>query len=422
MKILKKGVNDLRAELIMVGTELLLGEIVDTNATFLARNLADLGIDVFFKSTVGDNRERVGGVLTEALKRSDVVIMSGGLGPTDDDLTREVVSEVMDAPLVEDQEVLRDLEEWFAERYGNADMPRHNRKQALFPSGSRVISNPVGTAPGFWVEREGKVVVALPGVSQELKAMFSESVLPALMQKGTGEMLVTRNLHFAGIGESNLEEILEDLLREQSNPTLALYASGGTVRVRMAVKAETREAGLALMAPVETEIRRRTKEYLYGVDGQSLEQVVAEILLQKKLTLALAESCTGGLIGHRLTNVSGSSGFLDRGYVVYSNQAKMDELGVKQSTLEEFGAVSEQTAREMAEGARRAAKTDLGLAVTGIAGPTGGTDSKPVGLVYISLASNGDTIVQRHLWKGTREQIKNRAALMALRLLWQANE
>jgi nicotinamide-nucleotide amidase len=323
---------------------------------------------------------------------------------------------------VEDQEVLRDLEEWFAERYGNADMPRHNRKQALFPSGSRVISNPVGTAPGFWVEREGKVVVALPGVSQELKAMFSESVLPALMQKGTGEMLVTRNLHFAGIGESNLEEILEDLLREQSNPTLALYASGGTVRVRMAVKAETREAGLALMAPVETEIRRRTKEYLYGVDGQSLEQVVAEILLQKKLTLALAESCTGGLIGHRLTNVSGSSGFLDRGYVVYSNQAKMDELGVKQSTLEEFGAVSEQTAREMAEGARRAAKTDLGLAVTGIAGPTGGTDSKPVGLVYISLASNGDTIVQRHLWKGTREQIKNRAALMALRLLWQANE
>jgi len=422
MKILKKGVNDLRAELIMVGTELLLGEIVDTNATFLARNLADLGIDVFFKSTVGDNRERVGGVLTEALKRSDVVIMSGGLGPTDDDLTREVVSEVMDAPLVEDQEVLRDLEEWFAERYGNADMPRHNRKQALFPSGSRVISNPVGTAPGFWVEREGKVVVALPGVSQELKAMFSESVLPALMQKGTGEMLVTRNLHFAGIGESNLEEILEDLLREQSNPTLALYASGGTVRVRMAVKAETREAGLALMAPVETEIRLRTKEYLYGVDGQSLEQVVAEILLQKKLTLALAESCTGGLIGHRLTNVSGSSGFLDRGYVVYSNQAKMDELGVKQSTLEEFGAVSEQTAREMAEGARRAAKTDLGLAVTGIAGPTGGTDSKPVGLVYISLASNGDTIVQRHLWKGTREQIKNRAALMALRLLWQANE
>ncbi|HHT68054.1 MAG TPA: competence/damage-inducible protein A [Firmicutes bacterium] len=412
----------MRAELIMVGTELLLGEIVDTNATFLARNLADLGIDVFFKSTVGDNRERVGGVLTEALKRSDVVIMSGGLGPTDDDLTREVVSEVMDAPLVEDQEVLRDLEEWFAERYGNADMPRHNRKQALFPSGSRVISNPVGTAPGFWVEREGKVVVALPGVSQELKAMFSESVLPALMQKGTGEMLVTRNLHFAGIGESNLEEILEDLLREQSNPTLALYASGGTVRVRMAVKAETREAGLALMAPVETEIRRRTKEYLYGVDGQSLEQVVAEILLQKKLTLALAESCTGGLIGHRLTNVSGSSGFLDRGYVVYSNQAKMDELGVKQSTLEEFGAVSEQTAREMAEGARRAAKTDLGLAVTGIAGPTGGTDSKPVGLVYISLASNGDTIVQRHLWKGTREQIKNRAALMALRLLWQANE
>ncbi len=410
----------MQAELIMIGTELLLGEVVDTNATFLARNLADLGIDVFYKSTVGDNFERVSGVLLQALGRSDVMIISGGLGPTDDDLTREVVSQITGRPLVVDEGVLGDIEDWFAQRYSHSAMPAHNRKQALFPSGSQIIPNPVGTAPGFCLEKDGKMIIALPGVPQELQAMFSASVAPALKQRNSGQVLVTRNLHFVGIGESSLEELLADLLSEQTNPTLALYASGGTVRVRMAVKADTQEAGLELISPLEQEIRLRTKDYLYGTDGESLEQVVAQILLDRQLKLALAESCTGGLIGHRLTSVPGSSGFLNRGYVVYSNQAKMEDLGVKQTTLNRFGAVSEQTAREMAEGARLRAGADFGLAVTGIAGPGGGTPAKPVGLVYISLASSGDTIVQQHLWKGTREQIKNRTALMALRLLWQA--
>lgn len=410
----------MQAELIMVGTELLLGEVVDTNATFLARNLADLGIDVFYKSTVGDNFERVSGVLLQALGRSDVMIISGGLGPTDDDLTREIVSQITGRPLVVDEGVLGDIEDWFAQRYSHSAMPAHNRKQALFPSGSQIIPNPVGTAPGFCLEKDGKMIIALPGVPQELQAMFSASVAPVLKQRNSGQVLVTRNLHFVGIGESSLEELLADLLSEQTNPTLALYASGGTVRVRMAVKADTQEAGLELISPLEQEIRLRTKDYLYGTDGESLEQVVAQILLDRQLKLALAESCTGGLIGHRLTSVPGSSGFLNRGYVVYSNQAKMEDLGVKQTTLNRFGAVSEQTAREMAEGARLRAGADFGLAVTGIAGPGGGTPAKPVGLVYISLASSGDTIVQQHLWKGTREQIKNRTALMALRLLWQA--
>ncbi|HBN96436.1 MAG TPA: competence/damage-inducible protein A, partial [Firmicutes bacterium] len=232
----------MRAELIMVGTELLLGEIVDTNATFLARKLADLGIDVFYKSTVGDNLERVSRVLLEALGRSDIVIMSGGLGPTDDDLTREIVSEVTKRELVVDEGVLKEIEDWFAERYGHSAMPAHNRKQALFPSGSQIIPNPVGTAPGFCLDNDGKMVIALPGVSRELKAMFTASVAPILAKRSSGQVLVTRNLHFAGIGESSLEEILADLLSEQANPTLALYASGGTVRVRMAVKADTETA------------------------------------------------------------------------------------------------------------------------------------------------------------------------------------
>lgn len=265
------------------------------------------------------------------------------------------------------------------------------------------------------------MVIALPGVSQELKAMFTATVAPLLARKSLGRILVTRNLHFVGVGESRLAEMLADLLREQTNPTLALYASGGIVRVRMAVKARSREEGLAMMAPVEGIIRSRTKDYLFGTDNQSLEEVVAQQLIDKGVTLALAESCTGGLIGHLLTNVPGSSAFLNRGYVVYSNQAKMEDLGVSEATLERYGAVSEECAREMAEGARSRARTDLALAVTGIAGPGGGTDAKPVGLVYISLASAGDTIVQRHLWKGTREQVKNRTALMALRLLWQAS-
>ncbi|MCK9525307.1 MAG: competence/damage-inducible protein A [Limnochordia bacterium] len=410
----------MRAELIMVGTELLLGEIVDTNAAFLARNLADLGIDVYFKSTVGDNLERACGVLKEALKRSDLVILSGGLGPTDDDLTREIVATVTKSPLREKGEVLADLEEWFAERYGPLSMPEHSRKQAQFPEGSEIIPNPVGTAPGFSLTKHDKQVIALPGVPQELKAMFMATVAPALTKQSSGQVLVTRNLHFVGIGESSLEEILGDLLQNQTNPTLALYASGGTVRIRLAVKAASQDDGYARMAPVESEIRLRTRDYLYGTDEQSLEAVVAKKLLDQQLTLALAESCTGGLIGHRLTNVPGSSGFLERGFVVYSNRAKVEELGVSEATLNAFGAVSEETAKEMAEGARRKARTDLGLAVTGIAGPGGGTESKPVGLVYISLASAGDTIVQRHLWKGTREQIKHRATLVALRLLWQS--
>lgn len=413
----------MQAELIMVGTELLLGEIVDTNATFLARNLADMGIDVFYKSTVGDNLGRIQGILGLALDRSDVVILSGGLGPTDDDLTREAVSHALGRPLMEDQDALREIEAWFEKRYGyQVPMPEHNRKQALFPMGSQIVPNPVGTAPGFWVEKDGKIVIALPGVSQELQAMFTATVAGVLLTQAPGQALVTRNLHFVGIGESSLEALLDDLISAQTSPTLALYASGGTVRVRLAVKAVSRQAGLEAVAPLEREIRQRAQDYFYGVDGQTLEEAVASKLMDGGVTLALAESCTGGLLGHRLTNVPGSSAFLDRGYVVYSNRAKMEELGVKEATLQQFGAVSAETVQEMAQGARLRSKTDLGLAITGIAGPGGGTPQKPVGLVYISLASSGDTIVQRHLWKGTREQVKDRTALAALQLLWQTNK
>jgi len=410
-----------RAELVMVGTELLLGETVDTNAAFLARHLADLGIDVYYKSTVGDNLPRIQEVLSRALGRSDLVIMSGGLGPTEDDLAREAVSLVTGCPLEENRDVLRWIENRFIERYGSLDaMPPQNRKQALFPQGSEVVDNPVGTAPGFWLEKQGSVVVALPGVPLELESMFTKSILPRLNVRRTGEVLITRNLHFAGIGESSLAQRLEDLVVQQTNPTLAVYASGGTVRARLAAKAPSREAALDLIAPLEAEIKKRAGEFFYGVDGQSLEEVVAHMFLELGLTLSLAESCTGGLIAHRLTNIPGSSEFLQRGYVVYTNQAKIDDLGVQPSTLTRCTAYSPEVAREMADGVRRKAQTDFGLAVTGIAGPGGGSEDKPVGLAYIGLASAGHTIVQKHFWKGTREQIKERLACAALQLLLKA--
>lgn len=410
----------MRAELVMVGTELLLGEVVDTNASFLARHLADLGIDLFFKSTVGDNMDRLQDVLGRALGRSDLVLMSGGLGPTEDDLTREAVSLAMRCPLHEDRDVARWIENLFLERFGIANaLNRQNRKQAFFPEGSEIIPNPVGTAPGFWLEKDGRIVVALPGVPLELEAMFAETVLPRLRKLVGAESLAIRNLHFAGIGESRLAELLADLVETQTNPTMALYASGGMVRVRLAAKSTSREAAFGLIAPLEEEIKRRAADYFYGVDGETLESAVAKACLARGVTLASAESCTGGLIAHRLTNIPGSSEFFLRGYVVYTEQAKIEDLGVRPETVAEFSVYSAEVAKEMAEGVRRRSRTDFGLAVTGIAGPGGGTPDKPVGLAYIALASAENTIVQRHFWKGEREQIKDRVASAALRLLWK---
>lgn len=410
----------MRAELIMIGTELLLGEVVDTNASFLAQRLAQLGIDLFYKSTVGDNLTRGQGILELALERSDLLIISGGLGPTDDDLTRDMVSLVTKRELVEDPKVEEDLKAWFQERYGaNTQVPEHNRKQAFFPKGSKILPNPVGTAPGFWLELDGKIVIGLPGVPSELQTIFMESVEPLLQVKSSGNRLFTKNLNFVGIGESRLEELLQDLLIKQSNPTIALYASGGKVRVRLTAKASSERAALELIEPFSKEIQDRTKGHFYGFDGQTLEEVVGLQLIRTGQTIALAESCTGGLVSNLLTNVPGSSAYFLRGYVVYSNQAKQEDLGVPEEILQKYGAVSPETAQAMAEGVRKRAGTDFGLALTGIAGPGGGTSEKPVGLVYISLASSGDTIVQRHLWRGTREQIKNRSALAALHLLWK---
>lgn len=416
-------VKVVKAELIAVGTELLLGEIVDINSPYLAGKLADHGINLYYISIVGDNRQRGLGVLQQALKRSDLVIISGGLGPTDDDLTRELVSAATGRELVEEPRVWAELEQWFLRRYGeDYHIPKHNRRQAQFPRGSRILGNGRGTAPGFLLDMGGKKLIALPGVPGELRDMFTREVEPLLPSLGGGRRLVTRNLNFVGIGESKLEELLGDLLATQTNPTLALYASGGKLRVRITARADSPEGASALIAPIEAQIKERAGEYFYGRDDETLEGVIGKQLTMRGLSLAVAESCTGGLISHTLTNVPGSSAYFERAFVVYSNRAKEDELGVPRELLKRYGAVSAEVAQAMAEGVRRQANTDYGVAVTGIAGPGGGTAEKPVGLVYIALASPGDTIVERHLWRGSREEIKHRTMLAALYLLWSQSK
>ena len=408
----------MRGELVIIGTELLLGEIVDTNAQFLARGLASCGINLYYKSTVGDNWVRIVETLSRALSRSDLVIISGGLGPTEDDLTRGAVAAVANRPLELDEEALEAIEAYFRRRYGEGQMPPNNRKQAYLPRGASAI--PTTGAPLQVSSWNCPVKPLLPCLGAcRTRTHVCQTVLPYCRQRFQGDVLVTKNLSFAGIGEAGLEELLKDIILSQTNPTVAPYASQGMVRIRLTARAATEEEGEALIAPVADMIAARTEPYLFSTTGQALEEVIGQQLTARGQSLALAESCTGGLVGHRITNVAGSSRYFLRGYVVYSNAAKVSDLGVQESTLAQYGAVSPQTAQEMAEGVRRAAGADFGLAITGIAGPDGGTPEKPVGLVYIALASPGDTIVEKHHFAGARGQVKERSAQAALTLLWK---
>jgi len=404
-----------RAELVMIGTEMLLGEIIDSNAARIAQRLAGLGIYVYFKTTVGDNWTRMAAALSQALTRADIVITSGGLGPTQDDLTREVVAAVLGVPLVEDPVALEHVESWF--RRHNRPMPATNRKQALIPQGAVIIPNPKGTAPGIIARRGHQAVICLPGVPYELETMLDETVVPYLKRHYvTNGSLHSRVLKFYGIGESLLAERLDDLLAME-NPTVATYAGRVEVRVRITARARSEEEAAALLVPVEEEIRRRVGDYLYGYDQDTLETVAGQALRAAGWTLALAESCTGGLIASRIVNVPGSSEYFLGGVVAYSNNAKVELLGVPADLLAAHGAVSAPVAEAMAVGAMRRLGATLGVSVTGIAGPGGGTPEKPVGLVYIGLARGDWTEVHRLQLGGDRERIRWHTSQAALDLI-----
>jgi nicotinamide-nucleotide amidase len=403
-------------EILTIGTELLLGQIVDTNASWIAERLAEAGIDVFFKTTVGDNWGRIEGALRQALQRAEVIITTGGLGPTEDDLTRDVVAAVLERPLRLDPAVLAHIEQRFAHR--KLPMPENNRKQAMVPEGAEVLPNPNGTAPGLFLKSDGRCVACLPGVPAEMKPLLTEQVIPRIRESyGIRSRIVSRVLRTCGISESKLDQAIGDYFREMRNPTIGVLARAGEIHVRLTCKGEDPAEITRILDDLEGKIRERLGHLIFGRDDEMLEALVGRLLRQRNATLAVAESCTGGLVASRLTDIPGSSDYFERGIVAYSIACKEQLLGVPQVLIRQHGAVSLEVARAMADGVRRQSGTTYGLATTGIAGPTGGTPEKPVGLVFIALACDGGDLVREYRFHGGRELIKYRASQMALELL-----
>lgn len=404
------------AEIVSIGTELLLGQIVDTNAAYLAQQLSTLGIGVYHRTTVGDNLERATAALRQAVGRADLVITIAGLGPTMDDLTRDAIAAAMDAPLARDMAIAAHLEDWFGRR--GYTMTESNLRQACVPAGGRPLPNANGTAPGLLLEKGGKIVVALPGPPNELIPLFETSVLPYLMERTAGERQVirSRTLRIVGMGESVVEEQTRDLM-DAADPTVAPYAKVGEVHLRVTSRAPDAAAADARIAPVAEEIRRRLGDVVYGEDETTLEQAVVALLTEKHRTVATAESCTGGTLSGRITNVAGSSAIFNVGMVTYSNEAKIHLLKIPAALVGEFGAVSAEVAKAMAQRVRDLAGSNYGLSVTGIAGPGGGTSEKPVGLVYIGLATAEGVAAVKNLFSGGRADVRHRSTQSALDLL-----
>lgn len=403
------------AEIICVGTELLLGNIVNTNAAFLSEKLAYLGINCYFQTVVGDNRDRLLSVINTALSRADILIFSGGLGPTEDDLTKETVAEALGKKLIRDKWAEQEIADYFALR---GRIPTDNNwKQADVIEGCEILYNKNGTAPGIFVSEGEKTVILLPGPPLELKSMFTDSVMPKLQQK-CGQVFYSQTVKIVGPGESSVETQILDMLNTQENPTIAPYAKTGEVHLRVTARAKDEKEAREKTAPVVEELYRRFGNAVYTTDAdETLEMALTKLLIKKKYTMTTAESCTGGMIAARMVNAPGVSAVLKSGFITYANEAKEELLGVSHDTLEKFGAVSRETAEEMAEGAVKAAHTDAAVAVTGIAGPDGGTKEKPVGLVYIGVNVRGNVEVREYHFSGNRQKIRESVTAAALTFL-----
>ena len=399
-------------ELISVGTEILLGNIVNTNAAFLSEKCAALGLSCFYQSVVGDNEERLCQTIKTALDRSDIVILSGGLGPTQDDLTKECVAKVLGKELVLDEHSRQRIEDYLSIR--GYKITENNWKQAYAPEGAIVIDNENGTAPGLIVPADGKHVLLLPGPPNELVPMFENQMMPYLNGLEPG-VICSTTVKLCGIGESQAETEILDMIAKQSNPTIAPYAKTGEVHLRVTAKADNEEEAHVMMQPVIEELQKRFGKYVYTLDENvTLEKALVDMLIEKDLTIGTVESCTGGMISARLTNVPGVSAVLKNCFVTYSNKAKRKLVGVKKETLEKHGAVSKQVAKEMAKGLATLHKTDVAIAVTGIAGPDGGSEEKPVGLVYIACCVCGVTTVKEYRFNGNRNRIRENTVARAL--------
>lgn len=403
-------------ELISVGTELLLGNIVNTNAAYLSEQCALLGLSMYHQSVVGDNEERLAETMRTALVRSDVVILSGGLGPTKDDLTKEVAAQVMEMPLKEDEHSRKRIEEYFKNSQTRV-ITDNNWKQAQAPEGSIVVDNDNGTAPGLILEKDGKAMILLPGPPNEMRPMFEKSIFPYL-NKLQPELIRSCMVKICGLGESYVETQIADMIEAQTNPTIAPYAKIGEVHLRITAKASSEKEARKLMKPVVKELRNRFGDNIYTLDEkETLAENVLKLLKEKELTLTTAESCTGGMLAARLTDIPGASEVFKQGLVTYSNKAKRKLLEVKKTTLKDFGAVSEKTAKEMAKNGAFMTGADACVAITGIAGPDGGSDEKPVGLVYIGCSLKNKIAVKEFHFQGNREKVREYAVVRALTLL-----
>jgi len=406
----------LTAEIIAIGSELLSSSRTDTNSLWLTDQLNRIGIDVKLKTIVGDDDARLEEVVKDAVKRSRVVISTGGLGPTEDDITRKVVARALGKRLSLDEKVLEEIRERFRS-FGIANMPERNSRQAMVITGAEVLSNPNGSAPGLYLEHEGCAVALMPGPPREMKPMFENHVRARLEKLAGDTRFATRVLRVSGLGESAVDEKIAPIYTKYENPQTTILFNSSEIEIHLKAHGRTEADAEALIDDLSLKIEKELGNSAFSFRGETMEEVVGRRLAMTEFTVAVAESCTGGLIAQRLTSVPGSSKYFIEGVVTYSNESKTRLLGVDKKLIKEFGAVSQQVARDMARGVRHRAKTDFGLAVTGVAGPGGGTEEKPVGLVYIALADDAHTEHKKLTIPGDRELVRWRASQAALDML-----
>jgi nicotinamide-nucleotide amidase len=403
------------AEIIAVGSELLTSNRQETNSLYLTQKLNALGIEVRFKTIVGDNAEHLAQVFRAALGRSRLIFLTGGLGPTEDDLNRQVVAEVLGRPLHEVPEIRRRIEERFA-RFGRT-MSENNARQALVPEGAEWLENKLGTAPGLWISHQSVAVVLLPGPPKELEAMFEATCAPRLASLATGECLRSRVYKTVGLAESEVDQRIAPLYKNYQNPRTTILATPGVIEIHLQARATNDVEANELLDQLGDRIEAALGEYVFSSGGESLEEVVGMYLVMRQKTVAVAESCTGGLLSERLTRVPGSSNYFLGGMVCYSNELKATLAGVPADLIAEHGAVSLAVAQAMAEGVRKRTSASLGIGITGVAGPGGGTPEKPVGLVFIALADENGTQIREFRFPGDRERVRHWATQMALEVV-----
>ncbi len=400
----------MKSEIISVGTEILIGDIVDTNSEYISKRLAELGVNCYYHTTVGDNVDRLTETFKTALKRSDVIFLSGGLGPTYDDMTKEIVAETLGLEMVYDKETYERIQDIF--KKSSRKLTDNNRKQAYYPKGATILTNYKGTAPGILVEHDNKVVILLPGPPHELKDMFEKWVVP-YFYKLTNQTIVSHRVYLFGIGESYIEEILREDMVHYTNPTIAPYANKGNIYLRITASAQTKEEADELIKPVIEHVKLIFKDYVYSVDIPTIEETLVKKLKEKNMKLSSAESCTGGSLSKRITNIPGSSEVFELGLITYSDRIKHEILNVDQSILKIHGAVSKETVEAMSHNLLALSGADIAVSISGIAGPGGGTKEKPVGLVYVNVSTKDKSVTKELMLSRGYDHERDRIRLLS---------